>query len=198
MQRARTHLSFANVISLIALFVALGGTTYAAVTLPKNSVGAKQIKKNAVRASEVRKNAIRSGEVRDGALLLRDFRAGQLPPGPPGPQGVQGPAGGPIAQVTVQYEQASSALADNTSASYDVNCPAGQQGIAGGWSGDPQDPEFTNTGSSRPRKADGNAPADGESFIGWRATVFNPSGGAPPAGDITPEVWVVCAPAPAP
>ena len=42
------HLSFANVISMIALFVALGGTSIAAVSLSKNSVGAKQIKKNAV------------------------------------------------------------------------------------------------------------------------------------------------------
>ena len=43
MQWTRSHLSFANVISVIALFVALGGASYAAVTLPKNSVGAKQI-----------------------------------------------------------------------------------------------------------------------------------------------------------
>jgi hypothetical protein len=58
MQWIRSHLSFANLVSLIALFVALGGTTYAAVTLPKNSVGARQIKKNAVTASEVKRNAV--------------------------------------------------------------------------------------------------------------------------------------------
>ena len=58
MQWIRSHLSFANAISLIALFVALGGTSVAAVTLTKNSVGAKQIKKNAVRASEIKRNAV--------------------------------------------------------------------------------------------------------------------------------------------
>ena len=34
--------SFANVMSCLALFVALGGASYAAVSLPNNSVGAKQ------------------------------------------------------------------------------------------------------------------------------------------------------------
>ena len=35
-------------IAWLALFVALGGTTYAAVSLPRNSVGAKQLRKHAV------------------------------------------------------------------------------------------------------------------------------------------------------
>lgn len=43
----------ALVISLIALFVALGGTTYAAVNLPANSVGTAQLKNNAVTAAKI-------------------------------------------------------------------------------------------------------------------------------------------------
>ena len=42
MQRPRA--TFANVVSSLALFVALGGTGYAAVSLPRNSVGARQIR----------------------------------------------------------------------------------------------------------------------------------------------------------
>ena len=42
-----------NTIALLALFVALGGTTYAATALPRNSVGAKQLKKNAVTGAKV-------------------------------------------------------------------------------------------------------------------------------------------------
>jgi hypothetical protein len=101
MQWIRSHLSFANAVSMIALFVALGGTTYAAVTLPNNSVGIKQIKKNAVGISEIRKNAVRSGEVKNRALRAIDFAPGQLPrgaqglTGPQGTQGVQGPQGEP-------------------------------------------------------------------------------------------------------
>ena len=68
MQWIRSHLSFANSISLIALFVALGGTSLAAVTLTKNSVGAKQIKKNAVGVSEIKKNAVRASEVNRNAV----------------------------------------------------------------------------------------------------------------------------------
>jgi hypothetical protein len=74
----RRNLSFANVISVIALFVALGGASYAAVTLPKNSVGAAQIKKNAVRAAEVRKNAVGASEIKGSAVASGDVRDNSL------------------------------------------------------------------------------------------------------------------------
>jgi hypothetical protein len=153
--RIRSRLTFGNVMSVIALFIALGGTGYAAITLPKNSVGAKQIKKNGVGVSEIRKNAVRSGEVRNGALRAADFAAGQLPVGLPGPQGPQGPQGvqgglGTFGSVTTQFEQAATALPDNTKASYDVHCPEGQTGVAGGARGDVTDSEFTKVTSSRP------------------------------------------------
>jgi len=48
------HPSPALVISLIALFVALGGTSYAAINaLPKNSVGTKQLKNGAVTGAKL-------------------------------------------------------------------------------------------------------------------------------------------------
>jgi hypothetical protein len=80
------------VVACLALLVALGGTSYAAITLPKNSVGAKQLKKN----------AITSPKIKDRSLLAKDFKRGQLPRGPKGntgaqgvqgAQGIQGPAG---------------------------------------------------------------------------------------------------------
>jgi hypothetical protein len=95
MKRIRGHLSFANVISVIALFAALGGTTYAAVSLPKNSVGAKQIKKNGVGASEIKRSAVRTGEVRNGALRAEDFAAVQIPQGAKGDKGDPGQNGAP-------------------------------------------------------------------------------------------------------
>jgi hypothetical protein len=72
-----------NTIALLALFVALGGTTYAATALPANSVGTKQLKKNAVV----------SKKVKNGALLKKDFKKGQLPAGATGATGPQGPTG---------------------------------------------------------------------------------------------------------
>jgi hypothetical protein len=51
--RITRHLSFANAIASLALFVALGGASYAAVNLPANSVGAKQIKTRAVSLQKI-------------------------------------------------------------------------------------------------------------------------------------------------
>ena len=58
----------ATVIATIALFVALGGTGYAAAKLPRNSVGTPQLKTNAVT----------SGKVKNGTLLAADFKSGEL------------------------------------------------------------------------------------------------------------------------
>ncbi len=69
-------------IGLLALFVALSGTAYAAAELPPNSVGARQLKRSAVVSSRVK----------DFSLLRRDFKRGQLPRGPVGPPGAAGTA----------------------------------------------------------------------------------------------------------
>jgi len=68
----------ALVISLIALFVALGGTGYAALKLPKNSVGSKQIKKNAVTGSKLKANSITGSKVKNGSLSGADLKLGSL------------------------------------------------------------------------------------------------------------------------
>jgi hypothetical protein len=73
----------AIVIAVVALVVAMGGTGYAALKLPKNSVGAKQIKANAVTSSKVK----------NGSLLAGDFKTGQLPAGAQGPVGPRGADG---------------------------------------------------------------------------------------------------------
>ena len=57
--RVRRHLTYANVIATMALFIALGGTSYAALALPKNSVGSRQIRSGAVGASELKTGAVR-------------------------------------------------------------------------------------------------------------------------------------------
>jgi hypothetical protein len=79
-------------VSVVALVVALGGTGYAAIALPKNSVGSKQIKRGGVKASDLKTGAVTSRSVRDGTLGPADF-AGGLPAGPQGLKGDTGPAG---------------------------------------------------------------------------------------------------------
>ena len=186
-------MSFASAVWVITLFVALGGTTYAAVTVPKNSVKAKQIAANAVGASEITANAVRTGEVRNGSLLAADIGAGQAPPGAKGDKGDSGDTGA-FTGGTVQFTQASTDLADGATASYNAFCPTGLQAIGGGFSGDLTQFNATNVGSSRPSKsaADTEPPLDGQSFKGWRITVQNLAGGV--TTGIRPQVWVVCAP----
>jgi hypothetical protein len=63
-------------IGLLALFVALGGTSYAVVA---GSIGSREIKDNSVRSKDVRDGEIRSVDVHDGSLLAKDFGPGELP-----------------------------------------------------------------------------------------------------------------------
>ncbi len=98
MRRLRQRLSYGNVTATIALFVALGGTSFAAMQLPRNSVGSSQIKRSAVGSSELRRNAVSSRSIRDGSVTLRDVsRNAQTTlrgtKGDPGPKGDQGPPG---------------------------------------------------------------------------------------------------------
>ena len=87
---ARRHLTFANVMSVIAVFIALGGASYAAVNLPKNSVGTKQLKGKSVGTKQLKGNAVNSNKVKDFSLRANDFKEGQIPLGPTGPHGSAG------------------------------------------------------------------------------------------------------------
>jgi opacity protein-like surface antigen len=73
----------AMIVACIALVVALGGASYAAAVLPKNSVGTAQLKKGAVTGAKVK----------NGSLKAADFTAGQFPAGPQGPKGDPGAKG---------------------------------------------------------------------------------------------------------
>jgi hypothetical protein len=83
----------ALIVACVALILALGGVSYAAAVLPKNSVGTAQLKKKAVSAAKLKKNAVTGAKVKHGSLLAADFKAGQLPAGPAGPQGPKGETG---------------------------------------------------------------------------------------------------------
>ena len=79
----------------MALFVAIGGASYAAITLPKNSVGAAQIKKSAVTGAKVKAGTLDASDFKAGALsaAAAGLAGTQGPTGPTGPTGAQGPTG---------------------------------------------------------------------------------------------------------
>jgi hypothetical protein len=96
--RVRARLTFANVMATTAVFIALGGTSYAALTLPRNSVGSAQIRSRAVGSSELRSRAVTSSKIRARAVTAsklatsarETLRGDQGPQGPVGPQGPSG------------------------------------------------------------------------------------------------------------
>jgi hypothetical protein len=107
----------AMVVACLALIVALGGTSVAAVSqlVPRNSVGPRQLQFGAVTGPKIRNNAVTSAKVANRSLLRADFAPGQLPAGPTGPAGPAGPTGaagpagaaGVIGAITVRTASAS-------------------------------------------------------------------------------------------
>jgi hypothetical protein len=116
------------IVAVVALIVAMGGTSYAAITLPRNSVGDRQIRAGAVRSSEVRD---RSLGIRDLSRRARAaLRGAQGPPGPPGTATPSGTstfaiktAAGTVGAAPVDQEVLATATA---------TCDPGQRVVSGG------------------------------------------------------------------
>ena len=64
----RRRPSAALIVSCVALFISLGGASYAAVTIPNNSVGAPQLKKNAVTNAKLDSNSVSYKKIQAGAV----------------------------------------------------------------------------------------------------------------------------------
>jgi hypothetical protein len=144
----RPRITHATVVAYLALFVALGGTSYAAVTLPRSSVGNRALATNAVSAAKIRTGAVTSTKVRDGSLLLKDFRKGQLvgaagpkgdagtpgAPGAKGDPGAPGPAGASGAtKVMTRTALGSSAAVNGGAGVASVSCAPGERATGGGY-----------------------------------------------------------------
>jgi hypothetical protein len=130
-------MNYANVTATLALFVALGGSSYAAIALPRNSVGSAQLRKGAVTGSKIRSGSITAGKVKQHSLLASDFEAGQLAAGPAGLRGAQGPTGeqgppGPAGPVNVTWTTTTNGVTSNGTYTYSALCPSGTVAVGGG------------------------------------------------------------------
>jgi hypothetical protein len=65
----RPRLTYANVVATLALLVALGGTSLAAVR-----IGSREIRNNSVRSVDIHNNGVRGADIRDGDITGGDIR----------------------------------------------------------------------------------------------------------------------------
>jgi hypothetical protein len=105
----------AMVVACIALAVALGGTSYAAVRLPANSVGTKQLKRGAVTGVKVKGNTLTGTQINESRL-------GRVPAAD----------SAPVARL--DYVSAGAAVPDGaaTVTRGTVSCPTGLNATGGG------------------------------------------------------------------
>ena len=135
MRKHLRHPSPATALSVIALFVALGGTGYAAAT---GSIDSREIRNNTVQGKDIRNSTIRGGDVRNNSLTGSDVaetRLGKVPSSSradlaTNANTIGGLAPGAFAR-DVQYLTASSTDSGATKQVF-INCPTGKSVIGGG------------------------------------------------------------------
>jgi len=77
-KQIRKRLTYANVMSSIAVFLVLGGAAVAASQLPKNSVGTTQLKKNAVKTAKIAKEAVKTAKIGKAAVSSEKIAPGAI------------------------------------------------------------------------------------------------------------------------
>lgn len=174
----------ALIVACLALFVALGGTGYAAMRLPRNSVGAHQLRKGAVTAPKLGRSAIKMLQHKLGKRGPRGAQGAQGAPGSPGATGAVGPQGSPGApgatKVVARYGNVQSGPTGGVSF---ASCQAGETVTGGGWdfTTEPAGSTTFRVDADRPSNHTTDpvdkflAPPDGSAPQGWLVYIVNPS-----------------------
>jgi hypothetical protein len=133
---SRMRPSPAMVVALIALVVSLGGTGYAAIKLPANSVGAKQLKKGAVVRAKIKSGAVDATKLAPnsvGSASIDENTLGKVPSA--GTADHAGLATG-LDKLTYKSADASIPAAPSSTTmsvtTFDVNCDPGQRPLGPG------------------------------------------------------------------
>ena len=160
-------------VALLALFVALGGTSYAAITIT-----GKNVKNSSLTGKDIKNGSLRGTDVRNRSLTSSDLSSGTISSlrgnsGPAGPAGTSGPAGPAGTFGTVTVRSASYSSGDPVTAS----CQSGEVAVGGGVGAD-----FSGfLRMSEPTPGSGTP-------TGWKGQVVDTSNDAQPG-----TVYAVCA-----
>jgi hypothetical protein len=97
-----------NVVAYLALFIALGGTSYAAVNLPAGSVGTRELRNGAVTNKKLAKGSVGAADLDPKSIAgyVRDYaeiRAGKLVGSRPKARLIAWNTGGPHPSGTIQW-----------------------------------------------------------------------------------------------
>jgi hypothetical protein len=159
------RLTYANVMATVAVFVALGGSSYAVAA---GLVDGRAIKDNTIRSKDLRDNEVRSRDVRDGSLRATDFKLGELPAGKDGAPGRDGAPG--ATDVVVRTQEPCPTLPSGVHCAFSIQCEAGERATGGGAG-------FNTFGGnevldvSHPVERDGTIPESGDVPTGWAAAI---------------------------
>jgi hypothetical protein len=124
--RVRRLLSFSNVIACLALFVALGGTVYAA-----GKINGKQIKRSSLPGNRIKPKTIQPNRIKPKSLTGRQIKADSLTGAQIDEKTLIGVSAAALADV--RYQATTARLSNNGSpTTVTANCPPGAYAIGGG------------------------------------------------------------------
>lgn len=152
MARVPKFLSFSNVVACLALFIALGGTVYAA-----GKINGKQIKKSSLPANRIKPKSIQANRIKPKTLTGNQVKPDSLTGTQIDEKTLTVSA---AALANVQYESTTLELSWKT-APATANCPSGMYAIGGGATLSDEDSGTVNSSGPSPLRT------------GWTATGFS-------------------------
>ncbi len=170
-----------NVVAYLALFFALGGTSFAAADrlLPRNSVGSPQIVNGSIQKRDLAKKTVTALRGARGPAGPQGVAGPTGPAGPAGAQGATGPAG--ATKVVARVGNIATAPIGGTATSTAM-CLPGETVTGGG--GNAWQPAKMALSISEPFGG-----SSGTAATGWTVSAVNND----PSATQNVTAWVMCA-----
>jgi hypothetical protein len=169
--RIKRSISFSNVVALLALFFALGGTVYAA-----GQISGTQIKAKSIPGNRIKPKSLTGTQIKPGSLTGAQIKSGSLSDKQVVGSSLKGVSASSLA--TVQYVPVTVSITPESQVGTRAlaSCPVGMKVIGGGASVSNDTFGFVNDNGPTPER------------LGWSATGFANEPG------VTITVTAICTP----